>query len=71
MLWEEVIVLRPWGFDLRDVTSEVFLWRGERESSGRSEFVAERIPRSQLTVWPAEGHCAFLRHWDEVLSIVP
>lgn len=70
MLWEEVIVLRPWGFGLRDVPSEVFLWRGERESSGRSEFVAEQIPRSQLTIWPAEGHCGFLRHWDEVLGVL-
>ncbi len=70
MLWEELVVLKPWGFDLREIEPEVLLWRGGRETGGRSEFVAERVPRSHLTVCPTEGHCAFLRHWEGVLRAV-
>jgi pimeloyl-ACP methyl ester carboxylesterase len=70
MLWEEVMVARPWGFALADVEVQVRLWHGEHDPVPveRAEFVAERAPLSRLTVWPGEGHCGFIRRWDEVLT---
>jgi pimeloyl-ACP methyl ester carboxylesterase len=69
MLWEEVMVARPWGFALRDVAVEVRLWHGADDPVpvDRAELVADRVPLSRLTVWPGEGHCGFIRRWDEVL----
>jgi pimeloyl-ACP methyl ester carboxylesterase len=69
MLWEEVMVAGPWGFALRDVHVPVRLWHGDLDTVplDRAEFIAERVPLAQLTVWPGEGHCGFIRRWDEVL----
>jgi hypothetical protein len=55
MLWEEVAMLQPWGFSLADIGVETHVWRGEHESAAAREFVAERLPRARLTVWPGEG----------------
>jgi pimeloyl-ACP methyl ester carboxylesterase len=70
MLWEEVMVARPWGFALDDVKVEARLWHGAEDAVPveRAEFIAERLPLARLTVWPGEGHCGFLRRWDEVLG---
>jgi pimeloyl-ACP methyl ester carboxylesterase len=69
MLWEEVMVARPWGFALKDVEVPVRLWHGELDAVpvDRAELIADRVPLAQLTLWPGEGHCGFLRRWDEVL----
>lgn len=68
MLWEEVAMLRPWGFRLSDIGVETHVWRGGHESAAAREFVADRLPRARLSVWPDEGHCGFIRRWDEVLA---
>jgi pimeloyl-ACP methyl ester carboxylesterase len=68
MLWEEIAMLRPWGFRLADIHVETHVWRGGHESASAREFVAERVPHARLTVWPDEGHCGHIRRWDEVLS---
>jgi pimeloyl-ACP methyl ester carboxylesterase len=69
MLWEEVMVARPWGFALHDVAVDVRLWHGADDPvpRDRAEPVADRLPLSRLTVWPGEGHFGFIRRWDEVL----
>jgi pimeloyl-ACP methyl ester carboxylesterase len=72
MLWEEVMVARPWGFALQDVHVPVRLWHGDQDAVtvDRAEFIAGRLPLAQLTVWPGEGHCGFIRRWDEVLRVM-
>ena len=69
MLWEEVMVARPWGFALRDVAADVRLWHGADDTVpiDRAELVAAHLQLSRLTVWPGEGHLGFIRRWDEVL----
>jgi pimeloyl-ACP methyl ester carboxylesterase len=69
MLWEEVMVARPWGFALKDVHVPVRLWHGDQDTVpiDRAELIADRVPLAHLTVWPGEGHCGFIRRWDEVL----
>lgn len=68
MLWEEVAMLRPWGFRLGDVGAETHVWRGQHETPAAREFVAERLPHAQLTVWEGDGHCGFIHRWDEILA---
>jgi pimeloyl-ACP methyl ester carboxylesterase len=70
MLWEEVMVIRPWGFRLEDVATEVRLWHGDRDvvPLDRAEFVAQSVPDGHLVIWADEGHCGFIRRWDQVLE---
>jgi pimeloyl-ACP methyl ester carboxylesterase len=68
MLWEEVAMLQPWGFHLAQIRVETHVWRGEHESAAPREFVSERVPRGRLTVWAGEGHCGFIRRWDDILA---
>lgn len=70
MLWEEVMVIRPWGFLLDEVGAEVRLWHGDRDvvPLERAEFVSQRVPEAHLRIWADEGHCGFIRRWDQVLE---
>lgn len=68
MLWEEVAMLRQWGFRIADIGVETHVWRGGHETALAREFVAERLPHARLIVWRDEGHCGFIRRWDEVLA---
>jgi pimeloyl-ACP methyl ester carboxylesterase len=56
---ELLILARPWGFRLEEVSSEVHLWHGERDrmvpaSHGRR--LCEKLPRSHCEFFPGEGH---------------
>jgi len=50
---------KPWGFDVGEVGTETLLWYGGADetipvSAGR--WLADRLSRSRLTVWPGHGH---------------
>jgi pimeloyl-ACP methyl ester carboxylesterase len=50
--------------------AEVRLWHGERDvvPVDRAEFVAQTVPDGHLVIWADEGHCGFIRRWDQVLE---
>jgi hypothetical protein len=57
MLWEEVMVIRPWGFRLDEVAAEVRLWHGDRDVVlDRAEFVAQAVSDGHLVIWADEGN---------------
>jgi len=64
----------PWGFQLKDITSEVHLWHGEPDinvlvSVGR--YVADAIPNCNATFLKDEGHFSIARnHIREILNVL-
>ena len=67
-----VLLSRPWGFQLQDISMEVHLWHGERDlivppSSGR--YQARTIPSCQATFYPNERHFSLIvNHMEEILG---
>lgn len=69
--WELAVVARPWGFNLAEIETPVLLFYGGEDRTAppqMGEYLASRIPRSTLTIWPDAGHQAIFVHWREVLA---
>jgi len=74
VILEEKIYARPWGFDLKDIPSDlqVYIWHGEMDvfvpsSMGRK--MSELIPNCQGNFFPNEGHISVAyNHLDEILG---
>jgi pimeloyl-ACP methyl ester carboxylesterase len=70
--YEAGLYTRPWGFNLQDITAELYLWHGEQDlnvplSVGR--YVAEAIPNCRATILEDEGHLTLAyNHSQEILS---
>jgi pimeloyl-ACP methyl ester carboxylesterase len=65
------LIVRPWGFDLRDITVPVRLWHGDRDREiplHHAEYVAEAVPESWLEIIEGGDHLALYRHTDDILS---
>jgi pimeloyl-ACP methyl ester carboxylesterase len=71
---EATLYTRPWGFNLGDISTEVYLWHGEQDlnvpaSVGR--YVADAIPDCQAAFLEREGHFTLpYEHMHEILSIL-
>ena len=71
---EATLYTRPWGFNLGDITSEVYLWHGEQDLNvavSVGHYVADAIPNCQATFLKEEGHFTLpYEHMHEILSIL-
>jgi pimeloyl-ACP methyl ester carboxylesterase len=68
---DAVILSRPWGFRLEDISIPVHLWHGEEDANvslSAARAVARAIPNCRATFLPGEGHWLFLEHWKEILE---
>jgi len=71
--WEMMLLARPWGFRLEDITVDVYLWHGEKDVRTpltMGKYLASAIPNCHATFLPGEGHHMFYRHWGKILSIL-
>ncbi len=51
--WEWGLYVRPWGFNLRDISTEIELWYGKYDRNapiGMGRYFDEQIPNSQLQI---------------------
>lgn len=66
-----VLYTSNWGFNLKDINGEVFLWYGEADKNVpiiMGKYIHSQIPKSKLTVYPNEGHLVLRRHTEEILE---
>lgn len=71
MVEDTLQIVRPWGFDLADITVPVAVWQGGRDkmvpfSHGR--WLAEAIPGARAHLYPDEGHLSLATKIDEILA---
>ncbi len=71
---DDYLALRkPWGFELRDIKSEVFLWQGTDDNlcpRSTGEKLASRLPHGKLIIVENSGHFLLHRHLSNVLSVL-
>jgi len=66
-----VLLGRPWGFSLREIEAEVYLWQGEADTlvpPAMGRYQAEQIPRCHLTVLPGEGHLLIIDRMPDLID---
>lgn len=65
------ILMKDWGFSLREVQTEVFLWQGEADQNTPrrwAQYMASEIPHCKPAFFTSEGHFLLFSHWGEILQ---
>lgn len=68
---DDVAFVRPWGFELGDVTVPVLLVQGEEDRvvpSGHARWMHDHLAESTLSLLPGEGHVSALDAVPELLD---
>jgi pimeloyl-ACP methyl ester carboxylesterase len=70
--YELLLLTRPWGFLLKDISVRVNLWHGEDDVSvppSMGRYQARAIPNCRAVFRPREGHFSLvINHMEEILS---
>lgn len=69
--WDIVVLGRPWGFSLREIEPEVYLWQGEADTlvpPAMGRYQASQIPHSHLTLLPGEGHLLIIDRMPDLIQ---
>ena len=69
---DDLAFVRPWGFNLSDISKPVFIWQGDDDfmvPHAHSKWLAEHIPGSQLKFVPGHGHISLVEKYRaEILN---
>lgn len=70
--WEWQLYVRPWGFHLRDISTEVCLWYGAYDKNvpvRMGRYLARELPESRLQIVEDGGHFSTINnHIEEVFA---
>ena len=68
----DMLVLgRPWGFSLREIEPEVYLWQGEADTlvpPAMGRYLAAQIPRCHARMLPGEGHLLIIDRMPDLIE---
>lgn len=66
-----VLLGRPWGFSLREIEQEVYLWQGEADTlvpPAMGRYQAEQLPHCHATMIPGAGHLLIVDRMPDLMS---
>lgn len=68
--WEWRLYVRPWGFELGEISVPVSLWYGEVDQNappGMGRYLAEQIPNSRLHMVADGGHFSTINNYIDAI----
>jgi pimeloyl-ACP methyl ester carboxylesterase len=69
---DDLVFVKPWGFDLAEITKPVFLWQGDDDfmvPHAHSYWLEKHIPTAKLSFKPGEGHISLgIKYRAEILK---
>jgi len=69
---DDLVFIKPWGFDLATITKPVFIWQGDDDfmvPHSHSQWLAKHIPGSELKFVPGHGHISLIEKYrPEILA---
>ena len=69
---DDLVFVKPWGFDLAAITKPVFLWQGDDDfmvPHAHSYWLEKHIPTAKLTFKAGEGHISLgIKYRSEILA---
>jgi pimeloyl-ACP methyl ester carboxylesterase len=66
-----VLLGRPWGFSLREIRQEVFLWQGEADTlvpPAMGRYQAGQLPRCHAAMLPGAGHLLIVDRMPDLMA---
>lgn len=61
----------PWGFRLKDISMEIFLWQGEEDlllPMTHANYLAQHLLKGRLIVVPQQGHFLLRTAMPDILT---
>jgi pimeloyl-ACP methyl ester carboxylesterase len=71
LLDDNLVLARPWGFDLASITTPVAVWQGRHDRMvpyGHGIWLADAIPGARRHLYDDEGHLTLLAKLDVILA---
>jgi pimeloyl-ACP methyl ester carboxylesterase len=71
MVEDTLQIVRPWGFDLADLTVPVAVWQGAHDKMvpfTHGEWLAQAVPGARVHLYDDEGHLSLVAKVDEILA---
>lgn len=71
MLEDNLQIVRPWGFDVRDITVPVSVWQGAHDKMvpfDHGRWLVQAIPGARAHLHDDEGHLSLIAKLDEILA---
>ncbi len=69
---DDLVFIKPWGFDLRSITKPVFIWQGDDDfmvPHAHSYWLEKHIPTATLSFKSGEGHISLgIKYRTEILA---
>ena len=69
---DDLVFIKPWGFDLAAITKPVILWQGDDDfmvPQSHSYWLEKHIPGSKLNFVPGHGHISLVvKYSDQILD---
>jgi len=73
LVYEQLLVSRPWGFHPSEIAVPVQLWHGKRDKHvpfAMSEQLAQALPHCETHVMEESGHFLLYDRWEEIMAKV-
>lgn len=71
LLEDSLQIVRPWGFEVADVTVPVSVWQGAHDKMvpyAHGQWLADAIPGARAHLFDDEGHVSLLNRIDDILA---
>ena len=66
--WEWQLYVNPWGFQLKEITTEIKLWYGRNDQQvpiGMGQYLAKELPNADLVEVEDGGHFSTINNYIE------
>ncbi len=70
-VWDQLILARPWGFDLASISTKIYVWQGDQDVMvplPMGKYLARTLPNCEATFCAGEGHMLIFSRWAEILA---
>jgi len=71
LLEDNLVMVRPWGFDVGDIAVPVSVWQGSHDLMvpfAHGQWLAAHVPAARVHLFDDEGHISLWQRIDEVLA---
>ncbi len=69
--WDQLILARPWEFDLAHISTKIYVWQGDQDVMvplSMGKYLARTLTNSEATFSAGEGHMLIFSRWAEILA---
>lgn len=69
--WDDILIRRDWGFELKDIHTQIDLWHGTADVNvpfSNAQYLVKHLPGTRSYFLPGEGHFFLLNRWKDVVQ---